>query len=126
VKAKALGFVYDLYYDTAVREFVGDESLGKSALFASAIDASTLALAISTAKSFESDKDKNGKAISGSLKKKIYNYVESLNLKAAQKYMIMGYLGYKNTLGKDQVNAYIQTLKLSAEQKKELLAESGY
>jgi hypothetical protein len=126
VKAKALGFVYDLYYDTALCELVGDGSLGKSALFATAIDASALALAISTAKSFESDKDKDGKAVPGSLKKKIYDYVSSLNLKAVQKYMIMGYLGYKNTLGKDQVNAYIQTLKLSAEQKKELLAESGY
>lgn len=126
VKAKAVNFVYDLYYDMALHERVGDGSLGKSALFASAIDASTLALAISTAKSFESDKDKNGKVISGSLKKKIYDYVSSLNLKAAQKYMIMGYLGYKNTLGKDQVNAYIQTLKLNTEQKKTLLEESGY
>jgi len=126
VKAKALGFVYDLYYDTALCELVGDGSLGKSALFATAIDASALALAISTAKSFESDKDKNGKALPGSLKKKIYDYVSSLNLKAVQKYMIMGYLGYKNTLGKEQVQAYIQTLKLTEEQKKKLLEESGY
>ncbi len=126
VKAKAVGFVYDLYYDMALHELVGDGELGKGPLFASAIDVDVLALAIATAKSFEGDKDASGKTISGSLKKKIHDYVAALNLSAAQKHMIMGYLGYKNAQGEDKVRAYIQTLKLSDEQKKKLLEESGY
>jgi len=117
--------VYDLYYDAAIHEHVGD-GLGKSSLFAAAIDAPMFALAVATAKSFESDKDENGKTIAGSLKKKVHDYVASLDLKAAQKHMIMGFLGYKNSSGEDKVKAHIQTLKLTQQQKKKLLEESGY
>ena len=126
VKAKAVSFVYDLYYDMAIHERVGNGELGKSALFAQAIDVPVLALAVATAKSLESDKDKDGQTVAGSLKKKIHDHVNSLKLSAAQKYMLMGYLGYKNAIGKDKVQAYIRTLKLSEEQKKKLLEASGY
>jgi hypothetical protein len=125
VKAKARVLVYDLYYDTAIHEHVGDGELGKSALFATAIDVPALALAAATAKSFESDKDKDGKTVAGSLKKKIHDYVNSLRLDAAQKYMLMGYLGYKNAVGEDKVKAYIRTLKLTDAQKTALREASG-
>lgn len=104
---------------------VSDEHKSKK-VYRRAEASATLEEAVATAKSFESDKDKNGNTVAGSLKKKIHDYVASLSLSLAQKYMLMGYLGYKNTLGGDKVKAYIQTLKLSAEQKKVLLKESGY
>ena len=125
VKAKAISFVYDLYYDMAVYDRVGGAE-SKNTLFAKAIDVGVLALAISTAKTFESDKDANGNAIPGSLKNKIHNYVETLPLKAVQKRMIMGYLGYKNSEDEASVRAYIQSLKMTAEQKRALFEASGY
>ena len=72
------------------------------------------------------DIDKNGETIPGSRKKKIEAYVQSLRLSAAEKYMIMGYLGYKNKNGKQVVRTYIQRLKLKKEQKEKLFAYCGY
>ncbi len=43
-----------------------------------------------------------------------------------QKYMIMGYLGYTNATGEAQIKAYINRLKLTKEEKAELLKYSGY
>lgn len=45
---------------------------------------------------------------------------------AAQKYIIMGYLGCTNVNGEAQVKAYINRLKLTKEEKAELLKYSGY
>ena len=76
--------------------------------------------------SSQADRVTNGRAISGSCKEKVIAYVESLKLKAAQKYMIMGYLGYKNKSGRQVVRAYIQSLRMSKEGKEELFRLSGY
>ena len=70
--------------------------------------------------------DKNGKVIPGSKRAKIEKYIGSLNLTAAQKHMLMGYLGYKNKLGKEKVEAYINRLKLTRTEKAALLTYSGY
>lgn len=85
-----------------------------------------LAIIVATARALESDKDKNGKTISGSKKAKVQAYVNSLGLKAVEKYMIMGYLGYSNTKGEAQVKAYINRLKLTKTEKEKLLKYSGY
>ena len=74
----------------------------------------------------KSDLDKKGVAISGTRKAKIQSYVNSLQLKAVEKYMIMGYLGYKNTKGEIQVKAYINRLSLTKTEKAKLLEYSGY
>ena len=65
-------------------------------------------------------------AVSGSKKTKVISYLSALNLKAAQKHLILGYLGYKNTLGEDKVRAYLNTLGLGREEVKELLSIGGY
>ena len=59
-------------------------------------------------------------------KEQIEEYVESLPFKAAQKYMIMGYLGYKNKNGEAQVKAYISRLSLTKDEKAQLLEYCGY
>ncbi len=126
VKAKAVNFIYNTYYNLAVEDFVGVELESKNTLFAEAIDIEKLAIIIAMARSIVADTDKRGNAISGSRKAKIQAYINSLRLTAAQKYMIMGYLGYTNTKGEAQVNAYINRLSLSKNEKAKLLQYSGY
>ena len=126
VKAKSVKFIYDVYYNLAVEDAIGVELENKNVLFAEAIDIEKLALIISSCKNLTADIDAGGNAVSGSRKRKIQAYVNSLRLTAAQKYMIMGYLGYKNVKGEDVVRAFIKRLNLSAKEKERLLAYSGY
>ena len=126
VKAKAVNFIYDVYYDRALEKLLGVELDDKSVLFSKSMDTAKLAIILMTAKSLTADKDENGKSISGTKKTKIQSYVNSLKLNAAQKYMIMGYLGYSNENGSSQVKTYMQSLPLSKTQKEQLYAYSGY
>ena len=126
VKAKAINFIWDIYYNLAIEEVLGVDIESKAVLFAEAIDIEKLAIIIATARAIEADTDKNGKSISGTRKAKIQKYVASLKLTAAQKYMVMGYLGYSNKNGEAQVKAYINRLNLSKTEKEQLLAYSGY
>jgi hypothetical protein len=126
VKAKAINFIWDIYYNLAIEEVLGVDIESKAVLFAEAIDIEKLAIIIATARAIEADTDKNGKSISGTRKAKIQKYVASLKLTAVQKYMVMGYLGYSNKNGESQVKAYINRLNLSKSEKEKLLAYSGY
>ena len=115
-----------LYYNLALQDFLGIDLETKSVLFAEAIDIEKLALIIATANSLTADLDKKGKTISGTRKAKVQKYINSLQLKAVEKYMIMGYLGYTNTKGEAQVKAYINRLSLTKTEKAKLLEYSGY
>lgn len=126
VKAKAVNFIFDTYYNLALQDFLGVELESKNVLFAEAIDIEKLAIIIAMARSLTADTDKKGNVISGTRKAKVQSYINSLKLTAAQKYMIMGYLGYTNTKGEAQVKAYINRLKLTKSEKKKLLKYSGY
>lgn len=126
VQAKAINFIYDVYYNLALEELLGVDLENKNILFAEAIDIEKLALIIATARAMTADTDDSGKAISGTRKAKIQSYINSLRLTAAQKYMIMGYLGYSNTMGETQVKSYINRLSLTSDEKKQLLQYSGY
>ena len=126
VKAKAVNFIYNVYYNLALQDFLGVDLETKSVLFAEAIDIEKLAIIVATANSLKADLDKKGVAISGTRKAKIQSYVNSLQLKAVEKYMVMGYLGYKNTKGEIQVKAYINRLSLTKTEKAKLLEYSGY
>lgn len=126
VKAKAINFIWDIYYNLAIEEVLGVDIESKAVLFAEAIDIEKLAIIIATARAIEADTDKNGKSISGTRKAKIQKYVASLKLTAIQKYMVMGYLGYSNKNGESQVKAYINRLNLSKSEKEKLLEYSGY
>lgn len=126
VKAKAVRFIYDIYYNLAIEDLLGVELETKNILFAKAIDISSLAIIVAMARSIEADTDKKGNIVSGSRKKKVQTYINSLGLKAAQKYMIMGYLGYSNKNGQQQVKSYIQRLSLTKSEKEKLYEYSGY
>lgn len=126
VKAKAVRFIYDIYYNLAIEDLLGVDLETKNILFAKAIDISSLAIIVATARSLEADTDKKGNIVSGSRKKKVQTYINSLGLKVAQKYMIMGYLGYSNKNGQQQVKSYIQRLSLTKSEKEKLYEYSGY
>lgn len=126
VQAKAINFIYDVYYNLALEELLGVDLENKNILFAEAIDIEKLALIIATARAMTADTDDSGKVISGTRKAKIQSYINSLRLTAAQKYMIMGYLGYSNTMGETQVKSYINRLPLTSDEKTQLLQYSGY
>lgn len=126
VQAAAIKFVYDVYWDLALEDALGLDLAEKNVLFAEAIDIEKLAIIIATARAIEADKDKSGKAIGGSKKRKVQTFVNSLRLSAAEKYMVMGYLGYSNAHGEGAVKAHIGKLNLSKSEKEKLLKYSGY
>ena len=126
VRARAIRFINELYMQMALSSTLGYGDKNKAELFAMAIDAYRLAIIFATAQSISADKDVNGNTVSGSKRKKIEQYIESQQLTAAQKYMLMGMLGYKNSKGQEKVTAYISTLKLTKDEKRRLLSYSGY
>lgn len=126
VKARAINFVYQTYRNLAIQEVLGEDLETKNILFAEAIPVEKLALIVATANTIEADKDKNGNSISGTKKAKIQAMVSKLKMTAAEKYMIMGYLGYTNANGETQVKQYINRLKLTDSEKEKLLQFSGY
>ena len=126
VQAKAIQFVNDVYWELAVSDLTGEDLAEKNVLFAEAIPIEKLAIIIATARSFESDKDRSGKTIAGTKKRKVQTFVNSLRLTAAQKYMVMGYLGYSNINGEQQVKSYIGRLGLGKKEQAALMRYSGY
>ncbi len=126
VKARAIKFIYETYYDLATDDMLGVDSADKNVLFAEAIDIEKLAIIVAHARMITADVDKSGNVISGTKKQKIVRFIETLSLSAAQKHMILGYLGYKQKAGEEKVKAYINRLKLTSAEKKALLRYSGY
>jgi hypothetical protein len=125
-QAYALKFIWSTYYALAKDTVLGEDSTKKNVLFAEAIPVERLALIVAQASAIKADVDKNGKAISGTRKRKLQTFVNSLRLSAAEKYMVMGYLGYSNVNGESAVMAHIGKLNLSKSEKAALLKYSGY
>lgn len=127
IQAKAIEEIYDYYYKLAIEDLLGVEVVSeKDRLFYKVFNLEDLVLIIKQARALVSDKDEDGKTISGSKKRKIQAFINRLKLTAAQKYMIMGYLGYKNSVGLNKVKVYIQSQRLSKAEKEALLEFSGY
>jgi hypothetical protein len=125
-QAYALKFIWSTYSALAKDTVLGEDSTKKNVLFAEAIPVERLALIAAQAAGIKADLNKDGKPISGSRMHKIEALLESLDLRAAQKYMMMGYLGYTNKNGRDIVERHIRTLGLSKTEQEELLEMSGY
>ena len=127
IQAKSINAIYDYYYDLAMEDLTGEDVVSeKDRLFYTAIPIEELVLIIQQARAIESDKDKNGKTVAGSKKKKVQAFVAKQNLTAAEKYLVMGYLGYKNAVGENKVKSYIQRLNLTKSEKEALLKYCGY
>lgn len=125
-QAKAVRFIYDTYYNLALQEVIGEDLENKNVLFAEAMDIEQLAIIVAYARSIEADTDRSGKPIAGSKKAKIERYIQSLGISAAEKYMMMGYLGYKCSNGASAVKGYINRLPLTKAEKERLYEYCGY
>lgn len=78
------------------------------------------------AKDILPDYNEDGSVVYNSKKNKVIKYLNSLDIPAPQKYILLGSLGYKNTYGKKLVRDYIQSLPLSKVEKEELWKMAGY
>ena len=94
VQADSIKWIYDYYYQQAKYDLAGIEDDSKKALLGTYIDVETLAVAYSYCNSIEADTDRKGNSVVGSRKKKVVKYLNSLRISAAEKYIILGYLGY--------------------------------
>lgn len=74
----------------------------------------------------KSEKDKNGKTISGSKKKAVFNYIDSLDLKSGEKAILFAKAGYPDKSYKEFIYNYINGLDLSSSRKKEIWDSLGY
>lgn len=125
-KAKAIKRLYGIYYNRAIEDLLGVDIENKNVLMSRAVDPAQLSIIAAVCAGLGADVGKEGKAISGSKKAKVISYLSALNLKAAQKHLILGYLGYKNTQGEEKVRAYLAGLGLGRDEVKELLEIGGY
>ncbi len=125
-KAKAIKRIYGIYYNRAIEDLLGVELENKNTLLSRAIDPEVLSVVLAVCGEITADVDKEGKVIAGSKRRKIEDFVESLKLRAAQKYMIMGVLGYKNKKGKEKVLAYVNGLGLSKSEREAIMGYAGY
>lgn len=126
VKANALKLLFNYYYYAGVYEATGAYGDSRALMLGEAVDVAKIAIAYGQAVEMTADVDRKGNTISGTKKAKIQSLVNGLRLTAAQKYILMGYLGYKNANGENVVKGYIRSLGLTQEQQNELLEMSGY
>ena len=115
-KAKAINYVYRYYYYEAQSKTLDIELDTKLYLFGQLIPIETMALALAEVSSLPAG-TKNKKAT-------VQRYIQSLKLKAEQKYMLMGYFGYKNTKGESAVMSAISKSSLTEAQKTLLFSKS--
>lgn len=127
IKGKALKSLYDYYYEQALSKITNEE-LSKFGMFAQAIDVYKLSIYTAEISAIKQNYNqlKETNNLNKTLKEIIIDYIDALKLTAVQKYMLLGYAGYKNANGATQVQNYINYLTLSKEQKEQLYSMSGY
>lgn len=125
-KADALRLLFNYYYYAGVNEATGAYADNRTLLLGEAIDISKVAAAYGQLSELKADTNRTGNAIAGTKKAKIQRVVNGLRLTAAQKYILMGFLGYKNANGENTVKSYIRSLGLSEEGQLALLEMCGY
>ena len=125
-KADALRLLFNYYYYAGVNEATGAYEDNRTLLLGEAIDISKVAAAYGQLSELKADTDRTGNAIAGTKKAKVQRVVNGLRLTAAQKYILMGFLGYKNANGENTVKSYIRSLGLSEEGQLALLEMCGY
>lgn len=118
VQAKAIKWIYDLYYEKAVTETVGAEANSKRQLFAETMAPSKFAMAFAACSAAEGKVDRKGNTIAGSKRKAVTRLLNSLSLTRAEKALILAYLGYSVTDYAGLIKRYIGSIGLTKEQQK--------
>lgn len=125
-KANALKLLFNYYYYYGINKATGAYADNRTLLLGSAIDITKIASAYGKIAELTADTDKKGNVISGTKKAKVQRLVNSLRLSAAQKYILMGFLGYKNSNGESSVTSYIRNIGISQDMQTALFEMSGY
>ena len=92
-RAKAVNYVYDLAYASAVEQTLGLD-MGNRVLLDKLLGTDTLALFYTMRSGFESDKDEQGRTISGSKRKKVIAQINKLAISKEQKLLLICASGY--------------------------------
>ena len=117
-KAKAIKYIYKYYFYEAQQDLFDVELDNKIYLFGQILPIEKMALALAEAPII-AEKSTNKKS-------SVQAYLQRSKLTAIQKYILMGYFGYKNTYGESQVKALISKTNLSKKQREILLEKCGY
>ncbi len=125
-KANALKLLFNYYYYYGINKATGAYADNRTLLLGSTIDITKIASAYGKIAELTADTDKKGNVISGTKKAKVQRLVNSLRLSAAQKYILMGFLGYKNSNGESSVTSYIRNIGISQDMQTALFEMSGY
>lgn len=92
-RAEAIKAYYTTAYNAAISEVYGIDR-GNTAMLEGVIGSDVLTILSIKTKGFESDKDKNGKTVSGSKRKKTIAAINSLSLTAEKKLLLICSKGY--------------------------------
>ena len=93
-KTEAINYIYDLYYEKAMRDALGVNRGGDTLTVADIVGADQLALLYIRTKGLESDKDAEGKTVNGSLRKKTVAAINALGISTEKKLLLICAKGY--------------------------------
>lgn len=93
-QAKAIKQVYDAYYEKAAHATIGVQTDNKTIILGKYMDIGKLAMSNAAISSLESDKDKSGKTVQGSKKKKIMRYLMRQQMTDTERLLILYSMGY--------------------------------
>ena len=91
---EAISYIYDLYYEKAMRDALGINRGGDTLTVADIVGADQLALLYIRTKGLESDKDAEGKTVNGSLRKKTVAAINALGISTEKKLLLICAKGY--------------------------------
>ncbi len=113
-KAKAIGKLYDIYYDRALTEVFG-VPMTKADAISRIGDAKTIFAAAAHIANISADKDESGKTITNSRKQKVNDYLMSLGLDTETMMLVLYASGYTSDALKSQVGNIAATADLDAD-----------
>ena len=123
-RIKAIQNTYKLYLNKAKTEVLGDKITSAQAYAMLLDDTSNLFLAQARKSSLEPKKDQDGKEIS--IKDQLTEYLAELEVEDNERLIIEYALGYKSKENKAKIIAYINSLNLSEEAKKQIAERLGF
>ena len=135
-RAKAVNYVYDLAYSTAVEDTLGLD-MGNRVLLDKLLGSDTLALFYTLRTGLESDKDNDGKTVSGSRRKKVVAMINRLGISKEEKLLLICASGYSikdgdvRGLSSEAARKYLlkyllKKRSLTKEEKSELATMCGF
>lgn len=132
-QAKAIKQLYDAYYYKAISDLLKTDANTTIGKLSKWISVDKLSVAFAALSGIESDKDDDGKTVSGSRKKKIVEGLMKQNLSDGERLLILCYKGYSIQNGdykgytakraKNILLKYILSLKNTSQAEKAAIAE---